>query len=104
MPAQKKGIQQEYDLWQATHESKELQNVKAVKNWRACPSDICNLRQRIPKIHLRLSHPMNQRHEHLLLHPQELPHRFLHLGVLSPVPHLPQALIDPLGRVALFLR
>ena len=47
---------------------------------------------------------MNQWHEDLLLHPQEILHRFLHLGVLSPEPHLPQALIDPLGRVALFLR
>jgi len=47
---------------------------------------------------------MNQRHKNLLLHPQELPHRFLHLGVLSPVAHLPQAFIDPLGRVTLFLR
>jgi len=45
-----------------------------------------NLRQRIPKMHLPLSHPMHQRHEDLLLHPQELPHRFLHLGVLPPYP------------------
>jgi hypothetical protein len=63
-----------------------------------------NLHQRISKIHLRLSHPMDQRHEHLLLHPQDLPHRILHLGVLSPIAHLPQALINPLGRVTLFLR
>ena len=47
---------------------------------------------------------MNQRQEDLLPHPQQLPHRFLHLGVLSPVPHLPDTLLDPLGRVALFLR
>ena len=47
---------------------------------------------------------MNQRHEDLLLHPQKPPHRILHLGILSPVPHLPVALVDPLGRVALFLR
>ena len=26
------GLQQEYDLWQATHESKEWQRVKAVKD------------------------------------------------------------------------
>jgi len=47
---------------------------------------------------------MNQWHEHLLLHPQELPHRLLHLGVFARVAHLPDPLIDPLGRVALFLR
>ena len=63
-----------------------------------------NLRQRIPKIHLRLSHPMNQRHEDLLLHPEELPHRLLHLGISSLVAHPPDAVVDPLGRVALFLR
>jgi|GEM_PF-3160874 hypothetical protein len=41
-----------------------------------------------PKIHLRLSRPMDQRHEHLLFHPDQFPHRLLHLGVLSPVAHI----------------
>ena len=63
-----------------------------------------NLRQRIPKIHLRLSHRMNQRHEDLLLHPQELPHRLLHLAISSLVAHPPDTVIDPLGRVKLFFR
>ena len=43
--------------------------------------DPSNLGQRIPKNHLRLPRPMNQRHEDLLPYPQELPHRLLHLGV-----------------------
>jgi hypothetical protein len=47
---------------------------------------------------------MNQRHEHLLLHPQKLPHRLLHLGVLSSMAHRPDPLGDPLGRVPLLLR
>ena len=59
---------------------------------------------RIPKIHPGLFHPMHQRHEDFLLHPQEFPHRFLHLSVLPPLPHLPQTLIGPLARVALLLR
>jgi hypothetical protein len=67
-------------------------------------AELQNLHQRITKIHPRLSHPMNQRYEHLLLHPQLLPHRFLHLGISPLVAHLLDALLDPLGRVALFLR
>ena len=51
-----------------------------------------------------LPHPMKQRHEDLPLHPQQLVHRFLHLRVLSPVAHLPDAFVDPLSGVALFLR
>ena len=46
---------------------------------------------------------MDQWHEHLLLHPQKLPHRILYLGVLSPIAHLPDALVDRLGQMALFL-
>lgn len=40
---------------------------------------------------------MDQRHEHLLFHPDQFPHRFLHLGVSPLVAHLPDALVDPLG-------
>jgi hypothetical protein len=49
---------------------------------------------------LRLSRPVDQGHEHLLLDPNQFPHRRLDLGVFSPVAHLP----NPFRSVALVLR
>jgi len=42
--------------------------------------------------------------EHLLPHPQKLPHRILHLGVPSPIAHPPDPFVDPLGRMLLLPR
>ena len=47
---------------------------------------------------------MDQRHEHPLLHPVQFPHRLLHLGISSLITHPPDAVVDPLGGMALFLR
>jgi len=39
-----------------------------------------------------------------LLHPQELPYHLLHLGISALIAYPPDAIVDPLGRVALFLQ